>query len=142
MTDLRYVEVNPPISPDEVIQLLNHITELEKIGDKQLVRVLKEYLYNEVENSNQVTIVLSSGGVIAEYETILDVAERLGFIVPENYTERLINYVKNYNPELFIKSLNPITDIPDDAVIAGHQEIETNVRTFCVRFSFINNKMV
>ncbi len=142
MTEIRYVEVNPPISPDEVIELLNHITNLEKTGERQLVKVLKEYLYNEVENCNQVTVLLSNGCVIAEFETVLDVAEKLGFVVPDNYVERLIDYVRNNNPDLFITSLSPITEVPDDAVIAGHQEIETNVRTFCVRYSFLNNKMV
>lgn len=142
MSEIRYVEVNPPISPDEVVQLLTHITNLEKTGDKQLVRVLKEFLYNEIENCNQVTVLLENGCVIAEFETVLDVAERLGFLIPDNYVEILIDYVRNANPELFITSLSPITELPDDAVIANHQEIETNVMTFCVQYAFLSNKMV
>ncbi|NEP03543.1 MAG: hypothetical protein F6K34_01185 [Okeania sp. SIO4D6] len=141
MDKVEYIEVTAPISPEEVLELLKGIQDYASIGDADFARSLKAYLHYELDNAIKIHELVESGKELVDYETILQVANRLGFIVPENYLERLINFVRHYAPEQFIYSINPVTELENDCVISYSPEVESNVKQFCVKHSFVNTML-
>lgn len=122
----------PPVSLQDVHNLMGDVKYLENSGDHQFAQLIKNFVGNKVHQE------LGNALAPAEekYEGVIDYAIRLGFIVPSNYESALGRFIGKIFPELRLKKGKRYSNASSKLVQpwlypANNPKIESAISDYC-----------